>query len=41
MFYGGVVRYGGRGCLSGPMPRHPFPLSDQSYEEKGRERVEK
>jgi hypothetical protein len=19
----------GRGCLSGPMPRHPFPLRDQ------------
>jgi hypothetical protein len=22
MFYGGVVRYGGRGCLCGPMPSH-------------------
>ena len=29
MFYGGVVRYGGRGCLSGPMLKHPFPLRDQ------------
>ena len=28
MFYGGVVRCGGRGCLSRPMPRHPFPLRD-------------
>jgi hypothetical protein len=32
MFYGGVVRYGGRGCLSGPMPRHPFPLRDQPHD---------
>jgi hypothetical protein len=29
MFYGGAVKYGGRGCFSGPMPRHPFPLRDQ------------
>ena len=29
VFYGGVVRYGGRGCLSGPMLRHPFLLRDQ------------
>jgi hypothetical protein len=28
--YGGcVVRCGGRGCLRGPMLRHPFPLRDQ------------
>ena len=26
MFYGDVVRYGRMGCLSRPMPRHPFPL---------------
>jgi hypothetical protein len=25
MFYEGVVRYGGKGCLCRPMPRHPFP----------------
>jgi hypothetical protein len=25
MFYGGVVRYGGRGCLGRPILRHPFP----------------
>jgi hypothetical protein len=31
MFYGGVVRCGGRGCLSGPMPRHPFPYMMVSY----------
>jgi hypothetical protein len=29
MFYGGVVRNGGRGCLCGPMLRHPFPLRNQ------------
>jgi hypothetical protein len=23
-------RWGGKGCLSGPMPRHPFPLRDQT-----------
>jgi hypothetical protein len=26
MFGGCVVRYEGRGCLHGPMLRHPFPL---------------
>jgi hypothetical protein len=31
MLYGGVVRYRGRGCLSGPMPRHPFPLRDRPH----------
>jgi hypothetical protein len=31
MFGGGVVRYGGMGCLSGPMLRHPFPLRDQAH----------
>jgi hypothetical protein len=31
MFYGGVVRYGERGCFSGSMSRHPFPLRDQSH----------
>ena len=40
MFYGGVVRYRGRGCLSKPMPSHPFlpevPASEKA--EKGRER---
>lgn len=25
MFYGGIVRYGGRGYLGGPMLRHLFP----------------
>jgi hypothetical protein len=25
MFYGGVVRYGGRGCFGGYMPRHLPP----------------
>jgi hypothetical protein len=25
MVYGGEVRYGGRGYLSRPMPRYPFP----------------
>ena len=24
-----MVRFGGRGGLGGPMPRHPFPLRDQ------------
>jgi hypothetical protein len=28
----GVVRYGGRGCLSGSMQRHPFPLRDQPHD---------
>ena len=28
----GVVRYGGRGCLSVPMSRHPFPLRDQPHD---------
>ena len=32
MFYGGVVRYGGRGCHSEAMTRHPFPLSNHPYE---------
>jgi hypothetical protein len=31
MFGRGVVRYGGRRCLSRPMPRHPFPLRDQPH----------
>lgn len=30
MFYPGVVRYGW-GCLSGPVPRHPFSLRDQPH----------
>ena len=25
MFYEGVMRCGARGCLSGPMPKHPPP----------------
>jgi hypothetical protein len=29
MFYGGVVRWGERGCLSGSMPRHSLFLRDQ------------
>jgi hypothetical protein len=29
MFGECIVRYGGRGCLRGPMLRHPFPLRDQ------------
>jgi hypothetical protein len=32
MFYGGVVRYGGRGCLRGCMPRYPFLLRDQPHD---------
>jgi hypothetical protein len=31
MFYGRVVRYRGRGCLSRPMPMHPFFLRDQPH----------
>jgi hypothetical protein len=31
MFYWGVVRYWGKGCLSRPMLRHPFPLRDQPH----------
>jgi hypothetical protein len=31
MFYGCVVRCGGRGCLSRPMLRHPFPVKDQPH----------
>lgn len=31
MFYGGVVRHGGRGYFSRPMPRQPFPLRDQPH----------
>jgi hypothetical protein len=27
-----LVRYGERGCLGGPMPRHPFPLRDQPHD---------
>jgi hypothetical protein len=27
-----VVRYGGRGCLLGPMMRHPFPLRNQPHD---------
>jgi hypothetical protein len=30
MFYGSVVMYGGKDYLGGPMPRHPFPLRDQT-----------
>jgi hypothetical protein len=33
MFYGGVVRDGGSGCLGGPMLRHPFPLREQSHDD--------
>jgi hypothetical protein len=29
MFYGGVVKYGGRKYLSSPSSRHPFPLRDK------------
>jgi hypothetical protein len=29
MFVGGVVKCGGKGCLCGPMRRHPFPLRYQ------------
>ena len=33
MFYGGVVRYGIRGCFNGSMMRrHPFPLRDQPHD---------
>ena len=30
MFYGGVVRYGGRGCLSGPMHEACLETSNKS-----------
>jgi hypothetical protein len=32
MFYGGIVRYGRRECLSEPIPRHSFPLRDQPHD---------
>jgi hypothetical protein len=31
MFGGCVARYGGRGCLQGPMLRHPFSLRNQPH----------
>jgi hypothetical protein len=31
MLYGGMVKYGGRGCLSGPMLWQPFHLRDQPH----------
>ena len=30
MFYEGVMRCGGRDCLSEPMPKHPFSLRDHT-----------
>jgi hypothetical protein len=35
MFGGCVVRCGGRGCLCGPMLRHPLPLRDQPQDNDG------
>jgi hypothetical protein len=32
MFYGGVVSYGGRGCLCGPVLRHQSSLREQPYD---------
>jgi hypothetical protein len=32
MFYGGVVRYQGRGCLSKLMLRHHLSLRDQPHD---------
>jgi hypothetical protein len=32
MFYGGVVRHGGREYLGGSMLRHPFPMRDQPHD---------
>jgi hypothetical protein len=32
VFCGGVVRYGGSGCLNEPMPRQSFPLRDQLHD---------
>jgi hypothetical protein len=29
---GCVARYGGRGCLCGPMERHPFPLRNKPHD---------
>jgi hypothetical protein len=31
MLYGGVVRYGEKGCLSRPLPRHPYPVMAQPH----------
>jgi hypothetical protein len=31
-FEEGVVRYAGRGCLHGPVLRHPFPLRDKPHD---------
>jgi hypothetical protein len=39
MVGGCIVRCGGRGCLSGPMLRHPFPLRDQPYDNIVQNRV--
>jgi hypothetical protein len=33
VFYGGVVRYGERGCFSRHMPSHFFPLTDQPHDD--------
>lgn len=32
MFYERCNQVQGRGCLGCPMPRHPFPLRDQSHD---------
>jgi hypothetical protein len=39
MSCGGVVRYGGRRYLSGPMSRHPFLLRDQPHDSIVQNRV--
>jgi hypothetical protein len=38
VIWGGVEIWG-RGCLSGPMPRHPFPLRDQPQDSIVKNRV--
>ena len=40
MLYGGVMRYGGRRCLGGPIPRHCFPLKEQPQDSIVKNRVD-
>jgi hypothetical protein len=39
IFGGGIVRYGGKKCLRGPILRHHFPMRDQSHKGLGQNRV--
>jgi hypothetical protein len=39
MFDRGKVWCGGKGCLSGPMLRYPFPLRDQPHDAIVQKRV--